>query len=77
MVESPRHKRIAYLETESGDRGIHEVISEQKRITDQKPVHAAVCILQNSKLMLLRFVDFLRKYLNHGSYAIVYGGIAH
>ena len=67
-------KQISFLDTESGENGIHEIVMEQRRVIDRKPVHAGVCILQNSKLMLLEFVDFLRKYLNNGSFSIVYGG---
>lgn len=47
---------------------------DPSRVQDRKPVHAGVAILQHSKLMLLHFVDFLRKYLVKGSYALVYGG---
>ena len=73
-VESPLHKRDAFLTSESGDLGIHEIVMDQRRVKDVKPVHASICILQHSKLMLLQFVDFLRNYLEKGSYAIVYGG---
>ena len=74
LVESPLSKQIAFLESESGERGLHEIVMDQRKITDRKPVHIAVCILQNSKLMLLKFVDFLRNYLDEGSYSLVYGG---
>jgi len=74
LMESPLHKRNSYLESEGGNEGIHEVVMDQRRIKDTKPVHAGVCILQNSKLMLLKFVDFLRKYLKPGSFCLVYGG---
>mgnify|MGYP000154353252 CR=1 FL=1 len=74
IIESPLHKRDAFLTSESGEVGIHEVVMDQRSVKDMKPVHASVCILQHSKLMLLKFVDFLRKYLERGSYAIVYGG---
>ena len=73
-MESPFHKNAAFLESESGGRGIHEVVMEQRSVKDTKPVHAGVCILQNSKLMLLEFVDFLRKYLREGSFSLIYGG---
>ena len=73
-VESPLNKQISFLESESGEHGLHEIVMEERKVVDKKPVHIGVCILQNSKLMLLEFVDFLRKYLNKGSYSIVYGG---
>ena len=74
-LESPFHKTDAFLANEADDQGIHEIVMEQRTVTDEKPVHAGVCILQNSKLMLLRFVEFLRTYLVEGSYSLVYGGI--
>ena len=72
-TESPLYKRQEFLSTESNE-GIHEVIMDQQTITDNKPVHVGVAILQHSKLMLLKFVEFLRTYLVSGSYALVYGG---
>ena len=74
LIESPLHKRDCYLASESGDVGIHEIVLEQRRVQDTKPVHASICILQNSKLMLLQFVDFIKKFLIPNSYAFVYGG---
>ncbi len=73
-MESPFHKTDAFLQNEAADQGIHEIVMEQRTVNDGKPVHAGVCILQNSKLMLLRFVEFLRTYLEAGSYSLVYGG---
>jgi len=72
-LKSPLYKRDSALGTEEGDE-ILEVIMDPRRVQDRKPVHAGVAILQHSKLMLLNFVDFLRKYLKKGSYALVYGG---
>lgn len=72
-MQSALFKRDAYLETENGE-GIHEVVMDYSTITDTKPVHAGVAILQHSKLMLLQFVDFLRDYLIPGSFVLVYGG---
>lgn len=72
-LKSPLLKSEAFLSTEN-DTGLHEVVSESKSITDTKPVHMGVAILHYSKLMMLKFVDFLRDYLIEGSYALVYTG---
>ena len=71
--ESALFRRDSFLETEEGS-GIHEIISDQRRITDTKPVHIGISILQYSKLMLLKFIDFLYKYLKDGSFVLVYSG---
>lgn len=72
-LKSPLYKRDALLTTENGD-DIHEVIMDPRKIQDRKPVHSGLAILQHSKLMLLKFVEFLRVYLKTGSYVLVYGG---
>jgi hypothetical protein len=70
---SPLLKSQSFLSTED-DSGLHEVISQARKITDTKPVHVGVAILHYSKLMMLKFADFLRDYLVEGSYALVYTG---
>ena len=72
-IQSPLYRTDNFLSAENGD-GMIEVTMDSKRITDRKPVHIGVAILQYSKLMLLEFVEFLRTYLNKGSYALVYSG---
>ena len=72
-IQSPLYRTDNFLSAEDGD-GMIEVTMDSKRITDRKPVHIGVAILQYSKLMLLEFVEFLRTYLNKGSYALVYSG---
>jgi hypothetical protein len=71
---SPLLKSESFLTTEDDNDGIHEVISKARKISDTKPVHVGVAILHYSKLMMLKFVDFLREYLVEGSYALVYTG---
>ena len=73
-TKQPLFKSFAFLRTESGA-GFHEIIKKQRIVTDSKPVHLGLAILQHSKLLLLRYVDFLRTYLEKGSYALVYGGM--
>ena len=72
-IKSPRYRRDAFLESETGE-GIHEVIMDERIVTDKKPIHAGIAILQHSKLMLLKFVDFLHHYLIEGSFVLVYAG---
>ena len=73
QIRKPLHKSFGFLGTETGA-GIHEIIEHKRTITDTKPVHVGIAILQHSKLLLLRYVDFLRTYLKEGSYILVYGG---
>lgn len=70
---SPLLKSQSFLSTED-DCGLHEVITQARKITDTKPVHVGVAILHYSKLMMLKFADFLRDFLVTGSYALVYTG---
>jgi hypothetical protein len=74
LIESPMYRNDNYLPTESGEINVREFVMNKRTIRDNKPVHAGVCILQHSKLMLLQFVGFLRKYLINGSYSLIYGG---
>ena len=70
---TPLFRHFSFLENEIGD-GFHEVISDISTIKDRKPIHVGLAILQQSKLLLLRFVDFLKEFLVPGSYSLVYGG---
>ena len=72
-MESPLFKREVFLESEDLT-GVHEVVMEQRRVTDNKPVHVGIAILQYSKILMLRFVDFLREFLIPGSFSLVYTG---
>ena len=72
-IISPLFRTHAFLSNENGE-GVHEVISDIANSTDRKPVHVGLAILQHSKLLLLRFIDFLREFLEEGSYSLVYGG---
>ena len=47
---------------------------DQKKVNDDKLVHVGVAILQESKLMFLKFVQFLREFLKPGSYQPIYAG---
>ena len=70
---TPLFRNSSFLENESGE-GVHEVICDMPNINDRKPVHVGLGILQHSKLLLLRFIDFLRNFLEKDSYSLVYGG---
>ncbi len=71
---SPFYKHHAVLETEDECDGVHEFVMDQRIVTDDKLVHVGVTILQQSKLMFLKFVDFLREFLIPGAYQTVYCG---
>ena len=73
-IRSPFYKHHSELPTEDGEECLFEVVMDQKKVTDDKLVHVGVAILQESKLLFLRFVQFLRTYLVPGSYQEVYCG---
>ena len=74
MIQSPFYKHHSVLVTEDEEDGIHEFVMDKRRVIDDKPVHVAVAILQQSKLMFLEFVQFLRNYLKPGAYQTLYCG---
>lgn len=71
---SPFYKNHAVLTAEDESTGVHEFVMDQRKVIDDKLVHVGVAILQESKLLFLEFVDFLRQYLEPGSYQPVYCG---
>ena len=73
-IRSPFYKSHSELPPENGEHGLYEVVMDQKKVTDDKLVHVGVGILQQSKLLFLRFVQFLRTYLKPGSYQPIYCG---
>ena len=75
LLSSPFFKQHNFLATEDMTMGVHEFVMDQRRVYDDKLVHVGVCILQQSKLMFLQFIDYLRTYLMPGSYSTVYCGI--
>ena len=74
MIRSPFYLRHNELPTQSGSSGLIEVVSEKRNVTDDKLVHVGICILQQSKLLFLRFVQFLRTFLKPGSFQTIYCG---
>ena len=58
--------------TEEGEASATEVTCEKKTISDSKPVHIGVAILQWSKLLFLRFMFNLYHHLEPGSFRSVY-----
>ena len=73
-MASPFYKHHSVLVTEDEEDGVHEFVMDKRRVVDDKAVHVAVAILQQSKLMFLEFVQFLRMYLEPGSYQTLYCG---
>ena len=74
-IRCPFYKHHSELPSEDGQLGLIEVVSDQKKVNDDKLVHVGVAILQESKLLFLRFVQFLRNFLIPGSYQPIYAGI--
>jgi hypothetical protein len=72
-MASPLFKHEVFLESED-QTGLYEVVMDQRIVTDNKPVHAGIAILQHSKILMLQFVDFLREFLIPGSFSLVYTG---
>ena len=71
MINSPFHKKDDFLESENGT-GIFEVQSGIRRISDDKPCHLGISILQHSKLLFLQFFQFLNEHLESGRYQLLY-----
>ena len=74
MIRSPFYLRHNELPTQTGESGLIEVVMEKSTVNDDKLVHVGVCILQQSKLLFLRFVQFLRTFLKPGSFQTIYCG---
>ena len=73
-IRSPFYKHHSELPSEDCKVGLIEMVMDQKKVTDDKLVHVGVAILQESKLLFLRFVQFLRTFLVPGSYQPIYCG---
>lgn len=73
-IRSPFYKHHSVLPSEDGESGLIEVVMDQKKVTDDKLIHVGVAILQESKLLFLRFVQFLREFLIAGSFQPIYAG---
>ena len=74
LIRSPFYKDHTELPSEDGQTGMTEVIMDQRKVVDNKLPHVGVAILQQSKLLFLNFVQFLRDFLKPGSYQPVYAG---
>ena len=74
LERKPQFEQKNFLECENLSDGITEIISTQSRVLDNKPVHIGVSILQYSKLLMLRFVEFLNEHLIKDSFSLVYTG---
>lgn len=74
LQRKPQFDQINFLECEDTEKGITEIISAQSRVVDNKPVHIGICILQYSKLLMLKFVEFLNAHLEKDSFSLVYTG---
>ena len=59
------------IETEDGD-VVRELTMRKKKITDDKPIQVGIAILQWSKLLFYRFMYFIFRHLEPGSFRAVY-----
>ena len=66
------YKHHVVIENEEGEASATEVTLDKKTIEDEKPVHIGVAILQWSKLLFLRYMYFMFKHLEPGSFRTVY-----
>ena len=57
---------------ETGDVIAWELKNRKKKVVDDKPVHFSNAILQTSKLLFLRFMYWLYKHLEPGSFRTCY-----
>ena len=57
---------------ETGDVTAWELKNRKKKVVDDKPVHFSNAILQTSKLLFLRFMYWLYKHLEPGSFRTCY-----
>ena len=58
--------------SEDPDLKFYEVQQRPRKITDNKPVHVGIAILQYSKLHFLRFIYWLHEHLTPNSYYLCY-----
>ena len=58
-LQSPFFKDCVEVYDEADDLACYMVKQRKKKITDAKPVHIGVAILQWSKLLFIRYVSFL------------------
>ena len=72
LARRTMYKDHVVIQNEEGEAGATEVTSLKKTITDSKPVHIGVAILQWSKLLFLRYMYFLFDHLEPGSFRSVY-----
>ena len=72
MARKTTYKDHVVIQNEEGEAGATEITSLKKTITDCKPVHIGVSILQWSKLLFLRYMYFMYKHLQPGSFRSVY-----
>ena len=74
LQRKPQFENKFFLECEDEDKGVTEIILCQSRVIDNKPVHIGISILQYSKLLMLKFVEFLNSHLEKNAFSLVYTG---
>ena len=73
LTKSALYRSDTVLTQENGDHEIIEVEMDAHKVVDDKPIIMAVTILQNSKLLFLKFVyEVLHKYIQRDSIKLNY-----
>ena len=67
-LKSPKFKRMEVYDD------IYEIVKKKCKITDSIPIHCAVTILSNAKLLMLKFIRDMRNNLNFQKLSLLYMG---
>jgi len=66
-------KHFSSLEQEDGDSDFYEISRHTSRVKDNKPLPMCVAILQQSKLLFLRFIyDCVFEFFEKDTYKLCY-----
>lgn len=72
LFKSPFFKDSTEVYDERDDLACYMVKMDKKKITDNKPVHIGVAILQWSKVLFIKFMYWLEDHLEEGSFKTCY-----
>ena len=72
VVADPFYKDHMELSCENICFDKYEITKERKHVRIEQPVHVALAILHESKLLLLKFIYWLHEHLRPNSYSLVY-----
>ena len=72
LLKSPFFKDSVEVLDEMDDFACYMVKMRKKKITDAKPVHIGVAILQWSKVLFIKFMYWLEEHLEDGAFKTCY-----